>query len=83
MKVGKKRTILIPSGENKGKTCYCRTIWMNAGERQPSPLDVAEMQDAMQAEHPNDLVSVQTRLSAFSGGVTVTETGDADEAPAV
>jgi hypothetical protein len=67
MKIGKEHAVTILAGVNKGKVVHCRTIWLNAGERQPSLFDMAEMQDAMQAQHPNDIVSVQSRLSSFGG----------------
>ena len=81
MKIGKERAIVVASGANKGKTVHCRTIWLQAGERQPSLFDMAEMQDAMQAAHPNDLVSVQSRLSSFGGGDSTPDVGDEVEAP--
>lgn len=81
MKIGKERAIEIPSGANKSKIVHCRTIWLNAGERQPSLFDMAEMQDAMQAQHPNDLVSVQSRLSSFGGAADVTPDTGAEDAP--
>jgi hypothetical protein len=66
MKIGSIREFKVTQGANAGKTVYSRTVWMQPGERQPSPLDLAELQDALQASHPGQLVSVQTRISAFA-----------------
>jgi hypothetical protein len=66
MKIGNVREFKVGQGANAGKTVYSRTVWLQPGERQPSPLDLAELQDAMQAAHPGQLVSVQTRVSAFA-----------------
>jgi hypothetical protein len=70
MKIGSIRSVVIEQGANKGKTVHCRTIWLQPGERQPALSDLAEMQDMLQAAHPGDLVSVQTRLSSFAAGLT-------------
>jgi hypothetical protein len=78
MKIGSVREFQIPEGVNKGKTVYSRTIWLQPGERQPGLLDMTEMQDAMQAQHPGQLVGVQTRYSAFAPTSTVAD-GKADE----
>jgi len=66
MKVGSVHMFKILQGANAGKTVYSRTVWLQPNERQPSPLDLAELQDALQASYPGQLCSVQTRVSTFA-----------------
>jgi len=80
MKIGSVREFVVPEGLNKGKTVFSRTVWLQPGERQPGLLDMAEMQDALQAQHPNDLVSVQTRCSNFApAGAAAADVADDGE----
>ena len=66
MKIGAVREFKVPAGVNKGKTVYTRTVLLQPNEREPGLVELMELQDAMQASYPGQLVSVQTRISAFT-----------------